>query len=104
VAVQAGAFTFCDNNANTGVVMKVVTKAMITIIENKVGEITFRSPSFNITSSIKPRLFMSTPTGNRFSRRRGAGLFSVALRGFDFLRVCLTVFCKSTPRERAISL
>ena len=33
-------FTFSDNKANTGVVMKVVSKAMITIIENKVGEIT----------------------------------------------------------------
>ena len=45
--------------------MKVVTKAMITIMENNLGEITPRSrPTFNITSSTRPRVFMSTPTEN----------------------------------------
>jgi len=49
--------------ATAGVVRKVVNSAIITIIEKMVGEMTPRSrPMLSTTSSIRPRVFMSTPS------------------------------------------
>ena len=43
--------------------MNVVIRAIITIMEKSAGEITFRSsPMLRITSSIKPRVFISIPS------------------------------------------
>ena len=43
--------------------MNVVTRAIMTIIVNRVGVITPRErPMFNRISSIRPRVFISTPT------------------------------------------
>ena len=45
-----------------GVVMKVVTSAMRTIMVNRAGDRTPRSsPAFRITSSTNPRVFIRTP-------------------------------------------
>ena len=48
---------------NNGVVANVVTSAMITIIANRVGEMMPRSsPMLSTISSIKPRVFIRTPS------------------------------------------
>ena len=48
-----------------GVVAKVVISAMITSIANSVGEMTFiSSPIFSTISSIRPRVFISTPSAD----------------------------------------
>ncbi len=47
---------------NNGVVMKVVTSAMMTIIENSAGEMTpISSPMLRMTNSIRPRVFINVP-------------------------------------------
>jgi hypothetical protein len=48
-----------------GVVANVVTKAMITSIANSGGGMTFRSyPMFSTINSIKPRVFINTPSAD----------------------------------------
>ena len=52
-----------SSGRSSGVVMNVVTSAMITIIVNRVGEMTPRSsPMLRTISSIRPRVFISTPS------------------------------------------
>jgi len=51
--------------------MNVVTRAMMTIIEKSGGEITFRSnPTLRMMSSIRPRVFISTPSEAEFRQLR----------------------------------
>src|SRR6266540_3326693 len=50
------------NHARTGVVIVVVTRAISTIIANKVGEMTpMSSPMLRMMSSIRPRVFIIAP-------------------------------------------
>ena len=52
-----------STNLNTGVVIAVVTNAMITIIENRAGDRSPRSrPTFNTISSTRPRVFNRQPS------------------------------------------
>src|SRR3954464_15437823 len=50
---------FAAKQAIRGVVMKVVTRAIKTIIENRTGErIPFSSPTLRTTNSTRPRVFI----------------------------------------------
>ena len=65
-APTAPAATFSFRSANRfirGFVMKVVTSAIETIIENSIGErIPTSRPTFSTTSSTSPRVFIINPS------------------------------------------
>ncbi len=57
--------------------MKVVTRAITTIMEKNAGEMTLMSrPISRITNSIRPRVFMSVPSPAASRSRRAATFIS----------------------------
>ena len=61
-------------------VANVVTSAMITSIANSVGEITFSSsPMLSTISSIRPRVFISTPSADASRQLRPVSRAAIAL-------------------------